>query len=137
MDQIELAPYIFFQGKCREAMEFYKNIFGGELSLNEYDDMPDDMPNKEEMKGMLMNASLTGGDVVIRGSDIKSASPVTKKVELCVTGGNEIKLRKIFGGLSNGGKVKYPLKKEFWGDTFGTLTDRFGVDWMIDITEPK
>lgn len=136
MDEIELAPYIFFSGQCREAMEHYQKIFGGKLDMQSYDDMPD-MPNKDEMKGLLMNASLTGGAVVIRGSDIKSASPATKKIELCLTGSDEAKLRKIFDELGKGGKINYPLKKEFWGDIFGKLTDKFGVEWMVDINPKK
>jgi PhnB protein len=134
MDQIELAPYIFFRGNCREAMEFYKNIFGGELSLMEYKNMSDDTPGKAELEGKLMNASLSGGVIVIRGADTLKASDVAKKVSLCLTGSDEAKLRKIFEGLSDGAQVTAPLNKEFWGDIFGTLTDKFGVDWMVDIT---
>lgn len=137
MSSIQLAPYIFFNGQCQEAMDFYKNIFGGQLDVVTYDSMPDDMPGKAEMAGKLMNAALTGGDVVIRASDIKASSPATKKVELCLTSDDEAKMRKTFDQLAEGGKVKYPLKKEFWGDIFGTLTDKFGVDWMIDITPSK
>ena len=134
---MKLEPYIFFKGDCQEAMNFYKNIFGGELEVVSYDTMPDDMPGKAEMAGKLMNAVLSGGDVVIRGSDTQQASPETKKVELCLTSDDEEKMRKVYDQLAEGGNAKYPLKKEFWGDIFGTLTDKFGVDWMIDITPKK
>ncbi len=137
MDKIELVPYIFFTGNCREAMEFYKNIFGGELELMAYDDMPGDSPGKAEMTGKIMNASLTASEVVIRASDTQNASPETKKVELCLTGSNEPKLREIFESLAEGGNVKNPLKKEFWGDIFGQLTDQYGVDWMMNIAATK
>ncbi len=130
----ELAPYIFFQGNCREAMEFYKKVFGGELSLMEYKNMSDETPGKAELEGKLMNASLSGGEIVIRGADTLKASAEAKKVSLCLTGADEAKLRKIFDGLSEGANVTGPLKKEFWGDYFGSLTDKFGVDWMVDIT---
>jgi PhnB protein len=133
MSSVQLAPYIFFNGQCQEAMEFYKNIFGGELETMSYDDVPN-MPGDEDMKGKLMNASLLGGDVDLRGSDTAKASPETKKVELCLTGSDEAHLREIFDGLAEGGTVKTPLEKMFWGDIFGQLTDKYGVDWMVDIT---
>lgn len=134
MSNIQLAPYIFFKGQCAEAMKFYKNIFGGELTVMKYDDMPGGTPGREEMLGQLMNASLLGGEIDIRGSDTAQASPETKKVELCLAGTDEAKLRQIFEGLSNGATVRQPLKKMFWGDLFGQLTDKFGVDWMVNIT---
>jgi PhnB protein len=137
MDTIELAPYIFFQGNCREAMEFYKSVFGGELDVMDYADVPGDMPGKDEMKGKLMNATLKTQDVVIRGSDTQKASPEAKKVSICLTGSDEARLRKIFEGLSQGGKVFLPLEKQFWGDTFGSLTDKFKVEWMVNITTKK
>jgi PhnB protein len=138
MDKIELAPYIFFKGNCQEAMEFYKGVFGGKLDLMKYDDVPGDFPGKDQMKGKIMNSSLvTETGFTIRASDTNGASPQTKKVELCLTGSNEDDLRKMFDGLSEGADVRTPLRKEFWGDIFGQLTDKFGVEWMFDITAAK
>jgi PhnB protein len=137
MDKISLDPYLFFQGNCKEAMEFYKSIFGGELTMQTVDDFPGDMPEKESMKGMIMHSRLEGGDIKLMGSDSPKASPTAAKVELSLSGTDEPKLRKYFEALSAGGKVKFPLKKEAWGDTFGMLTDKFGVDWMVNITTPK
>ena len=138
MEKTELAPYIFFKGNCQEAMEFYKNVFGGNLELMKYDDVPDDFPGKDEMTGKIMNASLvTELGFTIRASDTNGASPETKKVELCMTGTDEEGLRKVFEALSEDADVRTPLKKEFWGDIFGQLTDKFGVDWMVDITPAK
>ena len=136
MSQIELAPYIFFKGNCAEAMEFYKNVFGGKLELMKYEDTPGDFPGKSEMIGKVMNSTLvTGKGFTIRASDTNGASAETKKVELCLTGSDETDLRKIFEGLSQGADIKQPLEKMFWGDIFGTLTDKFGVDWMMDIQQ--
>jgi PhnB protein len=137
MNKIELAPYIFFKGNCHEAMEFYKEVFGGELDLMAYEDVPGDFPGKDDMKGKIMNSSLTTDDFVIRASDTQKASDAAKKVSICLTGTDEQKLRKIFEGLSEGVEVQFPLKKEFWGDIFGQVTDKFNVDWMIDITPAK
>jgi PhnB protein len=84
-----------------------------------------------------MNSSLTTDDFVIRASDTQKASDAAKKVSICLTGTDEQKLRKIFEGLSKDVEVQIPLKKEFWGDIFGQVTDKFNVDWMIDITPAK
>lgn len=134
MSKVSLEPYVFFRGNAKEAMNFYKRIFGGKLSIMKADEYTGgDMPNKDWMKGKLMHASLRGGLISLMASDSPIASKAAKKVELSISGTDENKLRKVFSSLSRGGKIKMPLKKEFWGDTFGALTDKFGVDWMINI----
>jgi PhnB protein len=137
MSKIELTPYIFFKGDCSKAMEFYEKVFGGKLDLMKYEDVPGDFPGKDQMKGKVMNSSLETDDFIIRASDTQKASEAAKKVSICLTGSDEAKLRKIFEGLSEDVVVAFPLKKEFWGDIFGQVTDKFNVDWMIDITPAK
>jgi PhnB protein len=134
MDKVTLDPYLFFKGSCREAMEFYKGIFGGELSLQTYDEVPGDTPAGMESK--IMHAKLEGA-VTLMASDTAKASPTSGKVSLSLGGEDEDKLHAIFDGLGAGGEVKSSLKKEFWGDTFGSLTDKYGVDWMVNITAAK
>lgn len=130
---ISVTPYLFFQGDCREAMEFYKSIFGGELATNSYDDIPS--PDlREDLKGKLMHASLTGGDVQLFGSDTSGASAKAAKVTISLGGTNVEKLTGFFNRLSEGATVDHELKKESWGDIFGQLTDKFGVDWMVNIS---
>lgn len=133
MSDVSLEPYLFFDGECAEAMEFYKSVFGGELEMNKGDDMPDGTPMKEQMKGRIMHASLKGGDVNLMASDGTKASPKTAKVELSLGGTDEAKMRKMFDSLAQGGKVRMPLERQFWGDLFGNLTDKYGVDWMMNI----
>lgn len=130
----QLIPYLFFKGQCREAMASYRAIFGGELSLVEADALPAGAEAPDDMKGLVMHARLSGGDVSLMASDSLEASPATRKVELLVTGQDEARLRAIFDALAEGGTVKSPMKQEFWGDIFGGLTDRFGVDWMVSVT---
>jgi PhnB protein len=134
MSAITLDPYVFFNGNCREAMEFYKSLFGGELTTQTYGEVPGNPP--EDMKDKLMHAALDG-DIKLYGSDTEKASPQAAKISLCLGGEDEDKLHKIFAGLSQGGEVNAPLKKEFWGDTFGSLTDKYGVEWMVNIAAPK
>jgi PhnB protein len=135
MDKITLDPYIFFAGDASAAMEFYKNIFGGQLEIQTYDDVPG--PTQAGMEGKIMHAMLSGGDIRLMASDTPGASPKAAKVSLSLGGTDDAKLRKIFEGLSEDVEVQYPLKKEFWGDIFGSLTDKFGVEWMVNITLPK
>ncbi len=131
MNDVTLNPYIFFQGNCREAMEFYKNIFGGELTIQTYEEVPGDTP--AEMKGKIMHAALMGGEVDLMASDTPQASAKAAKVSLSLNGYEADKLTNIFNRLSENVEVQYPLKKEFWGDTFGSVTDQYGVEWMVNI----
>ena len=135
MSKINLDPYLFFQGNCKEAMEFYKSVFGGKLTIQTMDEAPD-FPGKDKMKGMIMHAMLES-DVRLMASDGPKASPRAKKIELSLSGDDDAKLRKIFDALSEGGKVTMPLKKQFWGDTFGQLSDKYAIDWMVNITGVK
>ena len=132
MDKITLDVYLFFKGECKEAMEFYKSVFGGKLVLSTYGESPDGMDGD---KDWIMHARLHGGDVQIMASDTQKASPEAKKITLALGGKDEKRLREIFDGLSEGGKVISPLKKEFWGDIYGQLTDKFGIEWMVNISK--
>jgi PhnB protein len=135
MGAIKLEPYIFFKGNCREAMDFYKGVFGGEVTIQSYKDVG----AKEEQLGedAVMHAKLEGGAAALMASDTAMASQKAAKVSLSLTGEDEDKLRNIFDGLSQDVEVKYPLKKEFWGDTFGSVTDKYGVEWMVNISAKK
>jgi PhnB protein len=133
MADINLEPYLFFNGNCREAMEFYKSVFGGEVTYNDADpDQMGDMPNKDWFKGKIMHASLRG-PVNIMASDSPTASDKAAKVELSLGGTDEKMMRETFDKLAEGGKVKMPLKKEFWGDTYGQILDKYGIEWMMNI----
>jgi PhnB protein len=136
MASISLEPYIFFKGNAKEAMEFYKSVFGGELTMSTLGESPKEV--LEQMKvdksryGEIMHSSLKG-PVNLMGSDSQMASDHSAKVELSINGTDEAKLKEIFNKLADGGKVRMPLEKQFWGDTFGMLTDKYGVDWMMNI----
>lgn len=138
MSKINLDPYLFFNGNCAEAMDFYKTVFGGELTVMKFGDMPTNgMENPEEMKDKIMHAFLDAGDIRLMASDSLTASDRTAKIELSISGDDTEKLTKIFDDLKADGTVRSELKKEMWGDTFGMLTDKFNIDWMINITVPK
>jgi PhnB protein len=84
-----------------------------------------------------MHAALRNEDFAIMASDTEEDSDLAKKISLSLGGEDEERLTKIFDALSEGGKVNSPLKKEFWGDTFGSLVDKYGVDWMVNIAAAK
>lgn len=131
MGNIVLNAYLFFAGDCCEAMEFYRDIFGGTLKVQTYDEVPG---QPEAMEGKVIHASLMDGDVDLMASDSPFPHQIaTGKISLALSGTDEQKLRTAFDKLGAGGKVNSPLKKEFWGDTFGMLKDKFGVDWMVSI----
>jgi PhnB protein len=135
MTDTKLEPYLYFRGNCREAMQFYQAAFGGELKLSTVGEAPPgSMPDQEAHKNDIMHSHLSGGLASLLASDSGHASPETKKVELCLSGSDEPQLRAAFDKLAQGGKVKMKLEKQFWGAIFGSLTDRFGVDWMFNIT---
>ena len=121
---MELYPYLFFTGNAQEAMEFYHSIFGGELKT---------MPNADG-KG-LMHADLSGGDISFFGSDGTRTEPYeTSQISMSLTGSDKEKLENAFHKLAEGGKDLIDLKVEAWGDTFGSVTDKFGIDWMVNIS---
>jgi len=131
MGEVRLEVYLFFKGDCREAMELYKSIFGGELSVTTYKDAG--VNAEGTSPDWLMHCSLEGGEVKLMGSDTAQASPVAKKVSLSLGGTDEARMREIFDALSAGGKMFSALKKEAWGDLFGSFTDKYGVEWMMNI----
>ena len=135
MNYSSIDPYTFFRGKAREAMEFYKNIFGGELTTQAYGE--GSAPAQEGMKGKLMHAALSGGMISLMASDTVQASEKAAKISLSLGGSDEEKLTTIFNGLSEDVEVQTPLKKEFWGDTFGQVTDKYGIEWMVNISPKK
>jgi PhnB protein len=134
MSKIDLDAYLFFDGNCREAMEFYQSIFGGKLDIMTYGQVPNTRP---ENKDKVIHANLNGGEIHLMASD-SGTGPVTNvaRVQISLSGGDETKLRDIFEKLSQGGTVKSELQKAFFGALHGSVKDKFGIDWMITIGQP-
>ena len=128
-----LYPYLFFDGNAREAMEFYQSVLGGELSVMTYGAAGSTGPEADQ----LMHATLTSETgYTIMASDIGpgSESRPGQNFSLCLGGDDADRLRGYWRGLTEGGTVTMPLEKQFWGDEFGSLVDRYGVPWMVDIS---
>jgi PhnB protein len=129
---MKLEAYLFFPGNTEEAMNFYQGIFGGDLAVTRRGDV--DPTATESEKDLVINAALDTVAFTLRASDRADAtSDVQTRIELTINGSEEADLRKIFDALSDGGSVKAPLEKMFWGDIFGALIDRFGIGWQVNI----
>ncbi|GAA3768443.1 VOC family protein [Streptomyces phyllanthi] len=132
-----LNPYISFAGDARQAMEFYKEVFGGTLRLNTYGDFGQQgTPDADKiMHGMLETPS----GFTLMGSDTPPGSEHTpgNNFSVSVSGDDDTELRGYWEKLSAGGSVTVPLEKQMWGDVFGMCTDRFGVPWMVNIGQPS
>jgi PhnB protein len=131
-----LNPYISFKGQAREAMEFYRSIFGGELRLNTFGEYnaPDPTIADQIMHAMLETPS----GYTIMASDTPPGmehQPGTN-ITVSLSGDDGDELRRYWEKLSEGGTVSVPLEKQMWGDEFGSCTDQFGIQWMVNITQP-
>jgi PhnB protein len=129
-----LNPYLNFNGNAAEAMTFYRSVLGGELSIQTFEDAG--MAQSDREKNLTVHAALTGGGISLFASDGRPDMEVKfgDNVHLSLQGGDAATLTGYFNGLGAGGRVDMPLAKQFWGDTFGMVTDKFGVHWMVNIT---
>lgn len=135
MSAVKLHAYPFFMGNCREAMEFYQSVFGGELSVQTYDEGMGDEAVPENAAGKVMHASLSGGLLELMSSDSTRTEPFGESfISLSLSGADEAQMRELFDKLSAGGNVTFPIDKQPWGDLFGAATDKFGIEWMVNIT---
>jgi PhnB protein len=133
-----LNPYIAFNGNTREAMEFYKSVFGGKLDLNTYKESNASEDPSEDDK--IMHAMLQADNgIIFMASDTPKGmeyKPGTN-ISMSLSGDDEDELRGYFDKLSDGGTVTMPLTKALWGDTFGMFVDKFGINWMVNIIAAK
>jgi PhnB protein len=137
---IKFAPYLYFNGNCREAMTFYKKCLGGELKLMTVGETPSGSQMPAAQKDKIMHSTLEKDNIFIMASDwlLPTEKPVKgNTINLCVTSSTgKQEIEGIFSKLSKDGKVTYPLKEEFFG-TYGAFTDKFGVNWMFQADKPK
>ncbi|MFF9492624.1 VOC family protein [Streptomyces flaveolus] len=132
-----LNPYLSFDGDARQAMEFYERVFGGTLALNTFGAFGDaGAPEADKiMHGMLETPS----GFTLMGADMPPGMVYSpgNTFSVSLSGDDEAELRGYWEKLSDGGTVTVPLEKQMWGDVFGMCTDRFGIPWMVNITERR
>ena len=133
-----LNPYLNFKDDARAALEFYRNALGGELKINTFGEFGDASAPEADL---VMHGQLeTPGGFTLMASDAPPGMPVDAVGGFAVSlsGDDETELRGYWDKLCAGGEVTVPLEKQMWGDTFGMVTDKFGVAWMVDIVgEPS
>lgn len=132
---VQLNPYLSFRSNAREAMEFYRSVFGGDLLVNTFADLHAAQDPSEN--DLVMHSQLTGDHgIVFMGSDTPQRMefrPGTT-MSMSLSGDDEALLTGWYEQLADGGTVTMPLQKAVWGDSFGMLVDRFGVTWLVNIT---
>ena len=129
----KLNPYITFRGNAREALEFYKDVFGGELNVNTFGDFGNDTGGDADkvMHGQLESPS--GFTLMAADNPPGQDYSAGNNYSVSLSGDDSDDLRGYWGKLSAGGTVMVPLEKQMWGDEFGMCADRFGVTWMVNI----
>jgi PhnB protein len=133
-----LTPYLFFAGNAREAMDFYKDCFGGALEVMTYADAPEDAcpggtKPTDETRDKVMHACLTTGDLILMASDNPMGAPMAgDNISISIQPKDIPETERLFNALSEGGEVTMPLADTFWGAHFGMLKDKFGFHWMLN-----
>ena len=136
--QTQLNAYLHFKDNTREAMEFYKTVFGGKLTMNTYKEFNASDDPSEDNK--IMHAMLEGDNgIVLMAADTPNRMEYKEgaRITLSLSGEDEKALQGYWDELVEGARIDQPLTKAQWGDTFGMLTDKYGIEWMVNITAPK
>lgn len=131
---VRLNPYLHFDGDARAAMEFYRDVLGGELSVMTFGEMGMEGDKADQV----MHAMLTTPDgFALMAADTPPDMPLQpgNSVQISLSG-DDARLRDWFDALCEGGEVHVPLEKQMWGDEFGQCADRFGITWLVNIGAP-
>jgi PhnB protein len=134
---MQLEPYLFFPGNCEEALNFYKEVFRGQIEdISRMKDMPKDAggpPVTPETAEKVMHASFKSPGVSFMASDASPGKTYGEgAISLSLGTSDLAEATRVFNALAAGGNVEMPLADMFWGATFGMLTDKYGIDWMIN-----
>jgi PhnB protein len=136
--QSKLNPYLSFKDNTRNAMEFYRTVFGGKLDLSTFKELHASQDPSED--NMIMHSVLEADNgISFMASDTPSRMEYRAgtNMSMSLSGDNEEELKAYFEKLSVGGRVSMPLEKAIWGDSFGMCTDKFGVQWLVNIAGQK
>lgn len=130
-----LNPYVNFQDDTRAAMEFYKSVLGGELSISTFGEM-----GNQDTPDLVMHAMLeTPSGFTLMAADTPPGMEFSPgaRMSISLSGDADDELRGYWDGLGDGATVIMPLEKQVWGDEFGMLVDKFGIQWMVNIAGPE
>ncbi len=135
---MQVQPYLFFDGRCEEAVEFYKKALGAEvMTLMRFKESPEPQPSGMVPPGSenkIMHACLRIGDAIVMASDGRCTGQAAfQGFSLSLTAPDIAAADRLFAALADGGRVQMPLTKTFWSPRFGMVADRFGVAWMVSL----
>jgi len=133
----QINSYLTFSGNCREAMIFYKECLGGELTFQTVGESPLSEQMPEEMRECILHSMLTKDNLVLMASDMvdNNGLIIGNSVSLMLNCGSEKEIKDYYAKLSEGGDATHPLENTFWGAVFGDLTDKFGNHWLLHFDE--
>jgi PhnB protein len=132
-----VEPYLFFDGKCEEALEFYRRTIGAEVTaLLRWKDSPDPQMAMPGASDKVMHARLRIGDTMVMASDGRcQGKPEFQGFALSLTAADIAEADRLFAALGDGGQVQMPLSETFFSPRFGMVADRFGVSWMVYVED--
>jgi PhnB protein len=130
---MQVQPYVFFDGRCEEALEFYRGALGAEVTaLMRFKECPEPGMAPQDSGEKVMHASFRVGETTVLASDGRcTGKPGFEGISLALTVSDDAEAKRMFTALSDGGQVQMPLEKTFFASSFGVVADRFGVSWMI------
>jgi PhnB protein len=131
-----LTPYIFFYGRCEEALEFYKGVFGGSYEMMRVSETPVASQMPPDSGNRVMHASFNADGISFMASDGQGVKPVDTdagNISLGLSFDDGARGERVFAALAAGGKVGMPIDAAFWGGRFGMVTDKFGSEWMVTL----
>ena len=137
---MKVQAYVTFDGRCEEALEFYKRSVGAEVTgLIRWKESPDAaMKPPPGFEEKIMNASFRIGETDLMADDgMGQTKAEFKGMTLVIEVADDAEAKRVFTALGQGGNVTMPLMKTFWTSSFGMLTDKFGVPWMVNVAAPK
>jgi PhnB protein len=136
--QTRLNPYLNFKDNAREAMEFYRTVFGGTLDVTTFKELNASEDPSEDNKIMHSMLEADNG-IVFMAADTPNRMEYRRgtNMSMSLSGDNDAELSGYFEKLSDGGTIREPLTAAPWGDKFGMLTDKFGIDWLVNIAGQK
>jgi PhnB protein len=132
----QVLPYIFLYGRCEEALEYYKSVFGGSYELMRVADTPFASEVRPGAGNRVMHASFKADGIAFLasdGRDVKSVDPDAGNISLSLSLDDQERGESVFTALAAGGKITMPIDKAFWGGRFGMVVDRFGTEWMVEL----
>ena len=130
---MHVNPYLFFDGRCEEALAFYRGVLGAEVTMvSRFKENPDPAMNPPGMGEKVMHAEFRVGGTTLFASDgMCGGKPTFQGVSLSLTVGSVDEADRVFAKLGEGGQVQMPLTQTFFSPRFGMVADRFGVSWMV------